>query len=356
MPSSRPIHVNAPRTLNVAYARVVIDHLQRVKPALSQALDARQLSFLDQQDPMARCSLQEWHVLLNRVEGLVGSRDLVPELADQFKPWHAGLLGFTLMTSGTVGELGGLLQRFHHLLNDVFVVDRGVSGSRFSLQLRPATSEHSLRLARLSLCVWAQRLRWLTSRPDLVLDASFEGPPPGDMAPYRRIFGGSVRFDQDSNTLWGDTLYSALPIVSRDTASHSLLQGQALKQLEHLSRGQDPLIDQLQSLIRARLNLGKVTLEDMAAELKMPTRTLQRRLEEAGLNFRLMADDVRQSQARYYLRDTTMALAEMASALGFADHASFNRAFKRWTGLSPGAFRRSQGPCSAAEAMPITSS
>jgi AraC-like DNA-binding protein len=335
--------IHAPRTLNVTYARVLVGHLQQTRPELLHLLDARQLGHLDQLDPLARCSLQEWHQLMDVVEQLLGSGDLVPALAAQFKPWHAGLLGFTLMTCGTVGELAVLLKRFHHLLNDVFAIEHGLEGPRFFLRLQPATSERSLRLARLSLCVWAQRMRWLTGQPDLILDASFEGPPPGDLAAYRQIFKGAVRFDQDSNTLWGAANSRELLIVSRDTTSHSLLHGQALKQLESLSTGEDRFIEQLQGLIKARLDVGKVTLEEVAAELKLPPRTLQRRLEEASLNFRWMVDDVRRSQAQHLLRDTSMSLAELASALGFADPASFNRAFKRWTSLSPGAFRRSQG-------------
>jgi len=342
MHNTRLDAINAPRTLNVTYARILVSHVQQTRPQLLSSLDAGQLSLLDQSEPMARCTLQAWHALMDKAEQLLGSSDLVPELAEQFKPWHAGLLGFTLMTCGTVGELGSLLKQFHHLLNDVFVVDHGVVGPRFFLRLDAATSERSLRLARMSLCIWAQRLRWLTGRPDLKLDVAFEGPPPSDLAPYRRIFGGSVKFDQDHNTMWGDAACATMNIVSQDTASHSLLQGQALKQLESLSGSEDRFIGQLQSLIRTRLNTGKITLEDVAAEMKLPSRTLQRRLEESNLNFRLMVDDVRKSQAQRYLCDTQMSLVELASALGFSDHASFNRAFKRWTGSSPGAFRRAQ--------------
>lgn len=342
MPATRSNLALAPRTLNVTFARTLVSQLQQSRPELMPRLDPAYLRHLDERDPLARCTLTEWHALMDEVEALLGSPDLVPQLAEQFKPWHAGLLGFTLMTSGTVVELAKLLRRFHHLLNDVFEVQRGLDGPRFLLRLVPASAETSHRLARLSLTVWAQRLRWLTGCPDLKLDASFEGPAPLDVAPYRRIFGGTVRFDQDTNTMWGDASFVDLPIVSRDTASHSLLQGQALKQLEQLSRGEDGIVDRVRGLIRSRLDSGALSLEDIATELKLPARTMQRRLDEAGANFRLMVDEVRKAQAQRYLRDTAMPLSELAVALGFADHASFNRAFKRWMGCSPGAFRREQ--------------
>lgn len=335
---SSPSH--APRTLHVSYVRMLLSQLQQARPDLMGQLGADSLQHLDESDPLARCTLTQWHALLDQVEHMLGMPDLVPQMAEQFKPWHAGLLGFTLMTSGTVVEMATLLKRFHHLLNDVHRVERGLDGARFYLRLCPASGERSRRLARLSLSVWALRLRWLTGQPALKLDACFEGPAPGDPAPYRRIFGGVVRFDQPHNVMWGDASCVDLPIVSRDTASHSLLQSQALKQLEQLSRQEDRLVDKVQALIRSRLDGDGLSLDEVADALKMPPRTLQRRLEEVGANFRLMVDEVRRAQAEHYLRSTSVPLSELAVMLGFADHASFNRAFKRWTDMSPGAFRR----------------
>jgi AraC-like DNA-binding protein len=332
--------LNGPRTLNAAYAKMLVAYVLQVRPELAEQLSLEQLAHLEERDAAARCTLQEWHVLMDLAELHLCRRDLIPELADRFKPWHAGLLGFTLMTSPTVNKLAGLLKRYHSLLNDVFVVEPGLSDGKFFLRLRQASPEHSPRLARLSLSIWAERLRWLTGRADLKLDARFEGPAPADIGPYRRIFGGAVKFDQDENAMWGDATYVAMPIVSHDATSHLLLQNQASRQLDQIAPGEDRLIDALQGLVRARLDNGKLSLEDAAAALKLPPRTLQRRLEESGLNFRQIVDDVRKSTAQHYLRDTQMPLAEIAAALGFADHASFNRAFKRWTGSSPGVYRR----------------
>ena len=337
--STDPIH--APRTLHAAYARAVLSHLLAVKPAVAQVLTPAHLRHLDDLDPAGRCTLQEWHGLMDMASQHLGGRDLVPALSEQFKPWHTGLLGLTLMTCSSVLDVAGLLQRLHPLLDDVFTIERGVVGQRFYLRLHATTVEASPQLARLSLAVWVHRLRWLTGQADLLIDVNFEGTGPVDVNPYQRIFGGQVRFDQGDNTMWGDAACLNMPIMSRDAVSHSLLHGQAVKQLNLLSNGKDLLIDQLQRLIKAQLTLGNVTLDTMAQALKLPSRTLQRRLEESGLNFRLLVDDVRKTQAQHHLRDTCMPVSELAGALGFSDPTSFNRAFKRWTGSSPGAYRRS---------------
>ncbi len=347
-PITKPQIATGPRTLNVAYGRLLLEHLLARRPAVKAWLRPDQLAWLDQQDPLARCTLADWHELLDLAERQLGANDLIPELAELFKPWHAGLVGFTLMTSQKVCEVGALLRQFHSLLNDVFEPRTGYAQDNFYLRLKPSTVEDSPRLARLSLCVWAHRLRSLTGRPELTMDVRFRGVAPDDLTPYRRIFGGQVLFGQSADEMLGAVQIEHLPIVSHDAVSHNLLQAQASKHLEMLA-SEDPLVIRLRRMIQERLDDGRLNLEDVAAALKLPARTLQRRLEESGLNFRLVVEDVRKNAAEHYLRDTHMPLAELAQALGFADHASFNRAFKRWTGSSPGAFRRRHGSAEMSE-------
>ncbi len=72
----------------------------------------------------------------------------------------------------------------------------------------------------------------------------------------------------------------------------------------------------------------------------MSTRTLQRRLDDEGTRFSDVLDTVRERLARSLLLDPSLTLAEVAYRTGFSDLATFSRAFKRWSGLPPGAFRR----------------
>src|SRR5690606_34066905 len=95
-------------------------------------------------------------------------------------------------------------------------------------------------------------------------------------------------------------------------------------------------------LTRQRLDGGEATLDMLANDLRIPARTLQRRLDSLDMNFRSLLERVRKAQALVYLNESRLPLAQVAQKLGFANQGPFHRAFKRWTGDSPGAYRRSK--------------
>jgi AraC-like DNA-binding protein len=83
-----------------------------------------------------------------------------------------------------------------------------------------------------------------------------------------------------------------------------------------------------------------MALPQVAARLKMSARTLQRRLAEQGKTFERVVDDARRDAALLLMSDERKALAGISFQVGYSDVRAFTRAFKRWTGKSPGEFRR----------------
>ena len=87
-------------------------------------------------------------------------------------------------------------------------------------------------------------------------------------------------------------------------------------------------------------NAEAASLSAVASELRLPGRTLQRRLAAEGTSFAALLDSVRHELAIEHMADPRTSLAEIAFALGFADQAGFHRAFMRWTGRTPGEYRK----------------
>jgi AraC-like DNA-binding protein len=99
-------------------------------------------------------------------------------------------------------------------------------------------------------------------------------------------------------------------------------------------------VERVRSAITRRLPGTRPTVDVVARDVAMSGRSLQRLLREHGTSFRAMLDEVRHEHARGYLGATSFSDAEIAFLLGFGDPASFYRAFRAWTGTSPGRFRQ----------------
>lgn len=114
---------------------------------------------------------------------------------------------------------------------------------------------------------------------------------------------------------------------------------------EYLSLAKIPYCDGVSlrviNALHMRVGHADLSVEQVAADINLTKRTLQRRLQEQNTNFAQLRDDVRFHYAIKYLIDDLMSVDLVSKALHFSDRTSFTNAFKRWTGLSPSAFRKS---------------
>jgi AraC-like DNA-binding protein len=93
--------------------------------------------------------------------------------------------------------------------------------------------------------------------------------------------------------------------------------------------------------LHLRVGHTELSIERIASDLNLTKRTLQRRLQDQNTNFAQLRDDLRFHYAIKYLIDDQLSVDRVSRALDFSDRTSFTNAFKRWTGLSPSAFRKS---------------
>jgi len=161
---------------------------------------------------------------------------------------------------------------------------------------------------------------------------------PSRVEPLHRAFGTlDVNFGlPDSGfELPADAL--AIPLVTGDPRAFATAAS-----LADAALAARPASNELAPRVTAHL-AGSLTAtaEDVARALHMSARTLQRRLEAEGTTFSEVLDGAREQLARQLVADVSLGLADIADRVGFADLATFTRAFKRWTGLPPGQFRRS---------------
>jgi AraC-like DNA-binding protein len=112
--------------------------------------------------------------------------------------------------------------------------------------------------------------------------------------------------------------------------------------------GFESTTQRLQRLLLDELRGGNPTLEHLAARLHMSPRTLHRRLGEEGTGFRRVLAQLRRELAARHLREAKLALGEVGFLLGFSEASAFHRAFRRWTGWRPAAYRRAHAAAATA--------
>ncbi|MGH8384117.1 MAG: AraC family transcriptional regulator [Pseudomonas sp.] len=187
------------------------------------------------------------------------------------------------------------------------------------------------------LVTWHRFGSWLIGQRIRLEQATFSYPRPEHGAEYDLMFSCPLTFSTPQNSLLFHSRYLNMPLLQDErTLKHFLEHSPA----DLLSRPDDgnSLSSQLRRLL-SRDSSRWPDLDAVAAHLHISPQTLRRHLREEGTSFQELKDQLRRDIAIYHLRRTDLSLQQIAEQLGFSEPSAFHRAFKKWTGLTPGAYR-----------------
>ena len=179
--------------------------------------------------------------------------------------------------------------------------------------------------------------RWICGREVHPLAIELPYSAPADLAPYRTALRCPVAFDAPRNSLLFARADMSAPLPTSNPLLAEMHERFAGDYLRHLDSAQTSY--RAREVIIRRLPDGEPRRDEVAGELCMSERTLQRRLEEEATSFVQLLDDTRRELANQYLGRLHLSLAQAAYLLGFADQSSFFRACKRWFDRPPGQYR-----------------
>jgi AraC-like DNA-binding protein len=159
---------------------------------------------------------------------------------------------------------------------------------------------------------------------------------PADVQPFRRFFRAPLQFDAEENALVVSAHWLARRLPEADPGLQRLLQ-EHIDALE--TRHGDDFPEQVRSVLRTGLLTDQASAAQVAALFSMHSRTLTRRLEAHGTSFKALVDEGRFSIATQMLQNTSLEVQAIAAVLGYSDASAFTRAFHRWSGTTPAAWR-----------------
>lgn len=182
-------------------------------------------------------------------------------------------------------------------------------------------------------------LCWLIGRRIPLRRVDFACPAPVNRRDYLQFFGAPVHFDTSVTRLVFNASYLALPTIRDEKSLRSFLRGAPANIL--LRYRHDP---GLATRLRTRLETSSAEdwpdFDTFAREMKLSPVTLRRRLKSEGQSFLTIRDDIRYKLARDLMRLQKFSVAETAARLGYAEPSAFHRAFIKWSGMTPAAFRK----------------
>lgn len=288
----------------------------------------------------ARISIPRFMRLGHAAIQLSGRTDIGLLMGLHSQPSHFGLPGMAAQCAPTLAEAFEVLVRFEHLVNQSY---RGQStfqapASRF-YSINPYNT-FNLFVVDSALASRMQLARQLTRGAARLREVHIEFPAPEYSARYEVVFGCPVLFEQQHNQLiWEPDSLALQPEQSAATTYNQLIE-LCHTHLTELTRHRR-LRERVEEILSPKLHSQLPTLDEVASQLGLPGWTLRRRLKtEDNTRFQDIIDEIRRELAVTYIRDTEIALGEVSFLLGFSSPAAFQRAFKRWTGVAPGQYRR----------------
>lgn len=252
---------------------------------------------------------------------------------------------FTMMCLTVVHtpDLGAALRRaadFYALFAGMPAITLTCEGdlARVELDVRSPVDEPEF-LSEFVLFVLHRGASWLIGDRIDLLRADFPFPAPPHWREYDLIFSCPIAFDADQAAVTFSRAMLRAPVVQDESSLYSFLRtapADLLSQRDY----QAPVAQKVRQILRSSLRQRLPTPEDIAARLTMSPRTLRRRLQEEGTPLHQIKEELRRDAAVASLAKGDESVADLATRLGFSEASAFQRAFKRWTGMSPGAYRR----------------
>jgi AraC-like DNA-binding protein len=190
----------------------------------------------------------------------------------------------------------------------------------------------------LAACLY--RMSYVSEGP-VHADVYLRRSPPADLRGHQQAFGPHLHFEAERDEARLPPSLWERPTKTPDPVLRELLEAHAQALVQRLSQEKDSLSD-LQAAALQAMRAGRPELGWVARQMATSTRTLQRRLAEGGTSWRELLEGLRQQAAREYLQDPALSVDDVAVLLGYSEASTFHRAFRRWTGQSPGAWRQSR--------------
>jgi AraC-like DNA-binding protein len=315
-----------------------IDVLKPWRIPTAELLEPFGLTEAQLEEPGARVPVEVMNALMVRARARTGEPGLGVYMGLHRRLSNYGFVGLAAMHARTLREALVLMVEFAPTVSTAMGVRLEVQDRVASLRLVENLELGDVRdMVLLSMTVAMIQMGACLTGREMTGKAYIALPKPSYADRFPNVLSEFVWGAPDTRIVF-DASYLEWPIVAADRAALRLARQQCERALAELHDGRN-FVHCVKRLI-ARTG-GFRTLEEVAERVHMSPRTLRRRLASYGVNFADLIDEERRKEAQLLLKSSDRSLRWVGEQLGYATLPNFVRAFKRWTGQTPAAYRRS---------------
>jgi len=345
VPASRgtaaaPTRSAEPGTIAICFVAAALESVRARGLNADEMLAKVGLSPTLLQVPQARVSAKHYGALWRTI-ALALDDEFFGQDSRRMKAGSFAMLCHSVVNCKTLGQALDRSLRFYGLILDDFsgTLMRDAQEARIVLHERVAGASQRVFAHELLLMLLYGVSCWLVGRRIPILRTEFSYPEPAHSAEYRVMYCAELSFNRPNTVIAFETSYLDLPVVQNERSIKEFLRTAPESILVKYKNGSS-----LSSRVRRRLRQflpGEVPdFEGLADELNMTPATMRRRLHDEGESYQSIKDQLRRDLAISYLSHSSRSVMDIALELGFSERSAFHRAFRKWTGASPGEFRR----------------
>ena len=253
-------------------------------------------------------------------------------------------LGFGVLVSSTLGEALQRIQRYLRFMTDGIRLDIETEGGVVSICLvqTERRAEHAF-VDQVSLAHIVLSARSLTGMALRPLEVHFPYAPIADDHALRDFFRAPLVYGSPVTALRFASSVLELPLLRADAKMAAFFEAY-LDRVLHKAYPEHGIAAKVRDALPRALAEHAYAPNELAAQLGMTRAMLGKQLRQEGSSYNELLVSVRRALAEYHLRQRKLSLGEIAYELGYSEPAAFHRAFRRWTQMTPAAFRASHFP------------
>ena len=259
----------------------------------------------------------------------------------QMKIEDYGVLGLSWRTCSRAGEIFDRFERYFKLLSNTYLFEVAKQTDISRIYLHRQARRRGVELSNeATFAATVVMLRAMTETAIAPVEVAFAHRQPCDLRSHRQLYQCPLSFNQPRNFIAYQTADLETRTAKADASINRFLLERVEEETRKIEISTGTIALEVEALVKDALPGGIPAIARIGEHMGMSSRTLTRRLAENGLTFRDIIKKAQEETATEMLKNSDSSIAEIAFQTGFSEQSAFNRAFKRWTGQSPVAFRK----------------